>query len=496
MKRTIILLFAAFSLNTFAQNLGKGIAYSAELSSTVSDGAFAPFWLTSNKYGLSSVENCSGYIRGGVFRSLETDSLKKWKVGYGADMVVPINYTSKFIIQQLYGELEYKKGRLTIGAKEYPLEMKNAELSSGDLTYSTNSRPVPQVRLELNDFWDIPGTRKWFGFKGHIAYGVFTDSKWQKDNNAGTLNVYTKGAKYHSKSGYVRVGNEEVFPLTLVGGVHFCAQFGGEAWNVGKRIDDTSDFNGEHVTMNNGFNSYLRAFFPGGSDASDGAYANAEGNQLGSYQASLTYKGKGWSVKGYAEHFFEDHSMMFFQYEWKDFLWGLECNLPRNPFVSTFVYEFLNTKQQTGAIYHDHTESIPEQISGADNYYNHNIYGSWQHWGQAIGNPLLLSPIYNNDGSLLFRNNRITAHHIGISGDPCSELHYRFLYSHVKSLGTYSEPHTDPKTANYFMAEATYSPRKINGLSVTLAYGLNGGNLIGSSNGGMITISKKGVITK
>lgn len=60
--------------------------------------------------------------------------------------------------------------------------------------------------------------------------------------------------------------------------------------------------------------------------------------------------------------------------------------------VTTLVYEFLRTTDQSGAIYHDHTEAIPDQISARDNYYNHGLYTGWQHWGQAIGNPLFTSP--------------------------------------------------------------------------------------------------------
>ena len=38
-------------------------------------------------------------------------------------------------------------------------------------------------------------------------------------------------------------------------------------------------------------------------------------------------------------------------------------------------------------------------------YYNHYIFVGWQHWGQVIGNPLYLSPIYNGDGLIMVENN-------------------------------------------------------------------------------------------
>ena len=516
MTRLLTLLLLTTTINTFAHSMGKGItyynpintnkecisdtcskinlqptSYSIELNSITSKGTYAPFWLTTNKYGLSSIENKSGYFRVSLKKDITTDTISKWKLGYMADLALPVNYSSNFIIQQLYCDIEHKFGRLTIGAKELPLEMKNEELSCGDMTYSINSRPIPQIRLELKRFWPIPHTKNWISFKGHIAYGWFTDGHWQETFIDSNQKSHHSGSKFHSKSGYVKLGNEKRFPLTLTAGVHFCAQFGGEAWNVGRRADDTSDFNNSHIFLSNNLKSYWHAFFPGGRDASDGAYSNAEGNQLGSYQANITFHNKNWSIKTYAEHFFEDHSQMFFEYDWKDFLIGAEINLPHNNFANTIVVEHINTKDQTGGIYHDHTTTLPIQISGADNYYNHSIYSSWQHWGQAIGNPLLISPIYNN-GTLSFYHNRIRATHIGICGNPMKAVHYRLLYTTIKSWGTYQTPLEETESANFFLAECTLKPTKWRNWSLTVGYASNNGTLLGNSNGASFTIKKEG----
>ncbi|MBR6197527.1 MAG: hypothetical protein IKQ72_07985 [Bacteroidaceae bacterium] len=496
MKLLITSLLIATSINTFAQSLGKGITYSTELSTTASSGDYAPFWLTANHYGLSSIENNSAYLRGGLFRSTDTDSLRKWKLGYGADVAITSNHTSKLIIQQLYGEVTYNKGVLTVGAKQMPLMFKSEELSTGDMTYSINARPIPQIRLALNDYWNLPLTDGWFAFKGHIAYGWFTDGGWQKDYTAGTNLPHSNNVLFHSKSGYIRIGKENILPVTLTAGVHFCAQFGGEAWNMGKRLDDTSDYVGDYAKMNNGPSAYWHAFFPGGRDVSDGGFDNAEGNQLGSYQACIEYKSKEWAAKLYAEHYFDDHSQMFFQYDWKDFLWGLEVTLPHNPVATSIVLEHIGTEDQSGCVYHDHTVNLPTQLSGTDNYYNHSIYGGWQHWGQGIGNPTIISPIYNHDHRIFFYNNRIRAYHIGVSGDPTPDIHYRVLYTHTRSRGTYATPNIDPLTARSILAEATYTPHRLDGWSITGAYATTRGTLLGTSDGGQITIRKKGILTK
>ena len=169
--------------------------YRAELQTTLSSGDNTPLWLNANKYGLSSLKTANGYLRGAVYRPLSADDGRKWGVGYGADVAVAAGFTSKLVVQQAYVEGRWLKGVLTVGAKEYPMELKNQELSTGAQTLGINARPIPQVRLALPDYWTIPGTHNWLALKGHIAYGKTTDDNWQKDFT-GQHNKYTEGALF------------------------------------------------------------------------------------------------------------------------------------------------------------------------------------------------------------------------------------------------------------------------------------------------------------
>ena len=134
------------------------------------------------------------------------------------------------------------------------------------------------------------------------------------------------------------------------------------------------------------------AFVASGGDVNDfEGFSNAVGNHVGSWHVRLDWKGKGWSIGGYMDHLFEDHSQLSMQYGfWKDMLLGLEVNLPGNRFVSSVVYEHNGTKNQSGPVYHDATPENPQQISARDNYYAHHIYGSWQHAGFGMGFERLL----------------------------------------------------------------------------------------------------------
>ena len=360
-----------------------------------------------------------------------------------------------------------------------------------------NARPIPQVRLELPDFWTIPGTKNWLAIKAHIAYGLYTDNRWQRHFTEGTANPYTANSFFHSKAGFLRVGNTDRFPLTLTGGLEMACQFGGEGWNLPPRPDDPNIATFDpHQKMSNGIKSFWNAFIPSGNDVNDGEFKNIEGNQLGSWHLRLDYHGKGWGAAVYAEHFFEDHSQMFWQYPWKDMLYGGSVRLPKNPVLSTLVYEHLRTTDQSGPIYHDGTSTFPDNIYGTDNYYYHHVYGAWQHAGFTMGTPLLPSPLYNQGGQIAPLDSRVKAHHFGIKGNPSSEVSYRVLYTHEKAWGTYTAPRTNPAKGDYLLVEASYAPHQVKGLSITASYGQNLGSLFDKSKGVMVGVSYTGWIKR
>ena len=120
--------------------------------------------------------------------------------------------------------------------------------------------------------------------------------------------------------------------------------------------------------------------------------------------------------------------------------------------------------------------------------------------GFVIGNPLVLSPIYNtylgHAGNLSSWHNRVRVHHIGLMGNPSQEWSWRIMYTHHLSLGTYINPVDDPCSANYLLLETTYRPRWCRGLSFAASYGHNDGDLLGKSNGAMLTVCFNGWINR
>ena len=263
-----------------------------------------------------------------------------------------------------------------------------------------------------------------------------------------------------------------------------------------------------------------RALIPGGKDAVDDDYTGGAGNSLGSWLARFNFDTDEWGFSFYVDHFFEDHSAMFFMdydgygegsewnekkdrryfvYALKDIQLGIEIRFLDAPWLNRFLLEYLGSKYQSGPVYHDHDEVISDHLGGQDNYYNHSLYTGWQHWGQVIGNPLFLSPLYNTDGSIEVKNNRSTAFHVGMSGDPFPGFHYRFLGTYLKGFGTYDTPYSEPRKTISVLAEATYSfanTSKYKGWSLRGALGMDFGELMGDNYGVQLTIVKNGVLKK
>ena len=212
MRRIVLIVILTSSLGLFAQQqrpLFDSLQYRLELQATMSDGDHTPLWLSANRYGLSSLRTHNGYLRAALERPLERDSLRRWGVGYAVDLVVPVGFTSHVVVQQAFVEGRWLKGVFTLGSKEWPMQLKNQKLSSGAQTLGINARPIPQLRVALDDYWSIPFTKKWVAVKGHIAYGMQTDTRWQKDFTH-RERKYVEHPLYHSKAGYLRIGPKNI----------------------------------------------------------------------------------------------------------------------------------------------------------------------------------------------------------------------------------------------------------------------------------------------
>lgn len=479
------------------------VGYTIQADVVTSSGKYAPFWLVSNKHGLSSLENNNANLSIGIARDF--DKKKGFTWAYGAEIAGALNHTSPFYLQQLYADVKYNCWELSIGSKERESEGKHSSLSGGGLTFAPNARPIPQIRFGINEYATVPWCfNGWVHVKGHLSYGGNTDSKFQRIHIAKAPNqaLYSENVLLHEKTAFLKIGNEGKSPLSVEIGLEMYTQFGGRLW---RKLEegDTLVYDIPHS-----YKEYFMALIPmaGASNAPLSERQNIYGNFFGSWHFAANYNSNDWRAKVYYEHFYEDHSGLLGYYycyhaidnrkkliayvPWYDGLYGTEITFPKNRFINTFVYEYLTSCVQSGPI----VNGWQDQLAGKDNYYNHTLYQSWQHWGMAVCNPHTLSPMYNEPNSLKMPYQRLRSHHIGFDGAPTEQFDYRIMGSWTKHWGSYDDPLPEPLTQLSIMAELTYTPTKWQGWQFIGAFALDRSNIIGNNTGGMLTIRKQGML--
>lgn len=479
------------------------ISYEVQSDIMASGGKHVPFWLVSNRHGLSSLANNQANLAIGFYR--EFDKKRNFTWSYGAEIGGAYNHYSAFYVQQFYADVKYHCWELSIGSKERWSEGKHRTLSGGGLAFSPNARPIPQVRFGINEYTIVPWWfNGWVKVKGHFSYGRYTDDKFQKDFTQGAVGThYTTGMVFHEKTAFLRIANPSGRGLGWESGLEMYTKFGGSLYVEGKY----------KRTFPSAFREYVAAFIPlpGGRNAPDEEKVNINGNVLGSWHAIMDYTADNWKLRAYYEHFFEDHSQMlgiswvadregvtrFLSYHpWLDGLWGLELELPNCRWVRGIVAEYITSRDQSGPLLHNTNANFKEQLSGGDNYYNHAFFQSWQHWGMAMCNPHFLSPNYNENVSLSMQYSRIRSCHIGVEGNLDKSWAYRMLGSYTCHWGTYAVPLLNPESVTSSMLEITYTPAKSRGWRLAGSVACDCSTLIGNNVGGMVTVSKTGFITK
>ena len=495
----IQLALLLFSLPLEAQN---ELLFELEIVGIAGKGNSAPFWHISNHQGIPSINNDNGDLHfaawGNIFHP------NGFGMDYGLDVGLGIGLQSNLFLHQLFVDIDYKCIGVEIGMKERWSD-KNRYLSSGSLTWSGNSRPIPEIRAGIPNYTRLSILGRWFSVKGHIGYGRLTDDVWRRQHGNGT---YTDGILFHSKSAFLRFGDEERFPLQVTVGLEMNNLFGGIRHSG----------NNDRI-MPSDAAAYWTALFPFNHIEQQGS---DDGDNLGSWHLNFDYKCSDWHIGAYYEHFYEDHSSMLgieyknntqgqkdfifygFRCNWFDGLLGIEINAPEEiPFFRDVVVEFLNTRGQSGPICHSVAHTTPaegmaviEEVDGRDGMYNHSIYDSYSHYGYAIGNPVLISPAYNDDNSARFRSNRVQMFHIGIDGGITNKIDYRFLATSTQHWGCYGAPLKEVERVTSVMLECTYCHGgaydwkfSISG-AMDFDSGSGGSHLLGNNKGVMLTISK------
>lgn len=453
------------------------IGYVLEARAVSSSGQFAPFWLQTQRDGAVAASAHSGTLTAGVVKQA-TRPARWWDYDFGVTVTGQLHSRLPMVpdktyervgtayTNSLYAHVRLYVFDVTAGVRRLSFNSADDELTMGSLLFSGNARPMPRVSVGIDRWTAFPGLYGYLELKGGI------DHLWQCDD------VYvTRGFIHHKYIG-ARVGG--TLPVRLSYQFHHVAQWGGYSPTFGD--------------LGNDLRAFLTAFKAGAGGSMANDQLNAQGNHIGEQQVALDVRVSDWTVTAYWHAMFEDGPIRFigFGMNNRDGLWGVNIRQTRCPYIESVTYELAHTTDQSGP-FHDRDGMI---YGGADNYYQNSIYrNGWNYQYRTIGLPFITSPVYNVDGSIATRNNRILAHYVGVRGDVYG-FRYRAVCSYVRNYGLYSVTSGTQliSTNTAWMLEVTKHVDEAWGLDFGLTLGGDIGAQFGNTFGAMVTITKRGIL--
>jgi hypothetical protein len=457
----ITLTFLCLEVSVLAQFL-KRPEYRIEAGSVLYTGNQMPFWLYSNQNGLIMPDKNNFYIKGAI--STEFSSSKKIDYAYGLEFANRVSGKNEFYLPQAYLKLKLYDFQFSAGNFYSNYGNQDYSLSSGGLVWSTNARTFPRISIEVPVYTAVPFTNGYVEYMGGISHG------WLGSKDS------IKRLWLHHKYLFLRFGGK--LPVNFHIGLHHFAQWGGET---------------RYGQMPSDFAAFKKIFFVQAGDMDNslvaGEWINKLGNHIGSFNIGTDIKLEKYTCGFYWQTIFEDQSGMKFR-NLKDGLWGIYLHSKEtNRVVNGFVYEFINTTNQSGTRFM--VNGV--KVEGNDNYFNHGIYfNGWSYKDMTIGTPFITSPALMH-GSVrdYFRNNKIRAHHIGLEGG-YNKITYKFLYSFVENYGTNRYPFNSEKVNHSLLLKTVISEVTSYKIDLGLSVGADLGSRYGKNVGIMLSIIKKG----
>ena len=413
------------------------------LGALSSSEASLPFWMTTNQYGL--MPETSGRMAWVQVASPFQEDGKtfqwRWAASLAANAyknaVIPDAARAHLMVDELYGSLRWTKFTLDVGQKHRdPVflgaapSLGSLSVTGGHLAETENARALPGYRLWLDPV-AIPLTGR-----HAFLYGAWGDYKTLDDR-------YVKGALIHKTLVGLRFDAGSRFSFHIM--LDHYAMWGGISSNPKAYNID--------VNLKN----YLRVV-TGSHASSAGSMSdriNVIGDQGGAELFKAEYRADDWTFVAQHDIPYSDGSGMGFQnfpdgvntlyFGWED----------KDRWVSDIVFEYHYTRYQSGPVNVEWFggEDSPyapgvHKTTGLDNYFNNGDYCSgWTHFGRTIGEPLFF-PAGTHAGTwtpsgitLGVENNRLRAHHLGLSGKLWRRHPYRLMLSYSRNYGTYETPY-------------------------------------------------------
>jgi len=375
-----------------------------ENSFLLGSGNDLPHWLTANSWGTTEETDIQNVIDISFAQLFKINDIISFI--YGFDVAANVSESSSISIEELYYQFNLYGFSVYAGKKRQTLGDVYEPLSTGSMVVSEHASPIPRISAGFFDYVSVPFTRDILEVKGLISHGWFQGDRYTDDILLHEKALYGKLNLPFGISPYVGLVHEAMW-----GGSNDIGEDGGITWE-----------------------NFWRIFFAdeGGDDAPTNEQLNRLGNHLGIWDFGIYGEIAGLDLHAYYQHFFEDRSGLKFFQNGIDGLWGLSIEHLPFHYVDTFLYEYVQTTDQSGAVH-----NIGDEILGGfDRYYDNWFYqNGWTHLNSVNGNSFFSTIGSNED--LKIANNRMKIHHVGIHGSIVALLEYTALCSFARYYPAY-----------------------------------------------------------
>ena len=501
----------ALALTTLChvQAQGRDLLWSAGAEVAAGSGDFVPSYIMANRYG-TLTQSKSGLVHAAV--TLPTDSTKFFSVGAGLELwggaMSKTTYgrysteagqllpnpqkPANFWVQQLYADLKVGIVTFSLGQWQRQTMLVDHELSSGELIFSNNTRPLPGIEVKTNGFINIPGTKGIFAVRAELGYYKALENKWVRNH----YNYYGEhmGTDWYYNHKFLAFKFRFSKQVSFQIGFQADCQFGGTINNYEQ---------GElksviHNTVT--FKTLLHTLFPNGGGTTWSEQVNLEGNHLGTWNLGLDYAPRtDLRFRAYYQSPWEDGSSIG-KFNGFDGLYGIMLRTGKSSGIVTgAAIEYLDLTNQSGPLHNEPYASAEGTIlakhraGGNDDYYNNFAYNSYTYLGQLMGSALVKSPIYNTEGQLWITDNRIRAFHAAVTGYFVPEqFSYKLMGKYVRSWGKYSVPARSVRNLYSLLLQLNYAPAKCKGLNIRAQFSFDRGDLIPQTMGATLAVSYTG----
>ncbi|QIE58277.1 capsule assembly Wzi family protein [Rasiella rasia] len=393
---------------------------SVEASGYVSTNDSLPLWMYTNTSGkVGRVSAIAGLLEGEAIYSLTENS----EILAGGAFYYRDNVADEFQRKNLYLQFRNSWLDITAGAKEFPEVAQGLSAINKNYLWTRNARPLPGIRIASAAPLKISRT---FSVDAGIAHYELNDDR------------ITRNTRLHYKHFALITNFNENHSFTAK--IQHFAQWAGTSPDFG--------------TLKNDFSAFVDVFTARESPeiGVDGEIYNAVGNHLGTYLFDYKFSTSFASTSIYHEHPFEDGSGTGFS-NFPDGVWGIYVQPKKNTFISGIVYEFITTKDQSGAT----------GGSGFDNYFNNSVYRSgWTYEGAMIGLPFMITAPRGelNEDRVTFISNSLSMHHVAVAG-VYNKFAWKVKSSFVKNFGRLVSPFAETLTTTHHSLEITYPTQKL-----------------------------------